>query len=117
MKEFYNNFSQNSFNVNVINRIINETQNITSINDVDDMKVVAFQDTQSISLLSSNENWKYIYIFLHIFKKYQVISGWLKVPNEFEWLTISVGTFFIQNLGIYVRKCEGSKKKSIERTT
>ena len=82
MKELYKIFSKNSFNVNIINGFINETLNVN----------------QSIALKPTDEDWKYVHIFLRIIKKYQSSSGWLKQPKDMDWSTNSVGSFFMKNL-------------------
>ena len=59
MKELYNDFSQSSFNLMIINELINKSHDVT-------IKVtgVTFQGNQTITLKSSDEEWKYIHIFL-----------------------------------------------------
>ena len=101
--------------MNIINRFINDTLNFTILHAGYYGKVVDFQDAKSIILTSSHEDWKYIYIFLHIFRKYQAFSGWLKTHKKFDLSTKSVGSFLIQNIGKYVKYCEGNKIDQLKK--
>ena len=96
MKKLYNEFSQKSFNVNIINEIIiNANQNVT----------------QSITLKSSDEDWKYIVIFLRIIKKYKGSLGWLEQPVDMDWSTKSVGSFFMKNMRNFKENCANENKE------
>ena len=103
MKELYDDFSQSSFNVKIINEFINNTHDITG---------VTFQSNQAITLNSTDEEWKYIHVFLHIFYKFQSISGWLELPKELDWSTKSVGSFFMKNLRNFKKMCDGYRNKN-----
>ena len=104
MREKYNNFAKNGFNMDYINKFINKTHKIGDDGGI--LYQNQKNNSQKINLESSDEDWKYIFLFQQLFEKYQKIRGWLEFPEELKWPTRSVGSFFMKNWKNFIKKCE-----------